>query len=84
MTVRIVDVTDGASFLLVADREAGAGAEVHLDEGEQIELGGMLLGHHSFDSAPSACVPSRSASSLRPRKMRDFTVPSGTPVISAI
>ena len=69
---------------MLGDVPAGAGTEVLLDEGEQLELVGMLLGHHSFDSAPSACVPSRSASSLRPRKMRDFTVPSGTPVISAI
>ena len=59
-------------------------AQLLLDEGEQVQLVGMLVGHQSFDSVRSAGVPNRSASSLRPRKMRDFTVPSGTSVISAI
>ena len=68
---------------VLGDVAAGVGAELLLDEGEQLDLVGMLLGHHPFDSASSVGVPSRSASSLRPRKMRDFTVPSGTPVISA-
>ena len=61
-----------------------ASFELALDKGEQLELVRMLLGHQSLDSVRSTAVPSRSASSVRPRKMRDFTVPSGTPVISAI
>ena len=60
------------------------GGELLLDVREQVQLFGVPFGHHRFDSVRSAEVPRRSASSLRPRKMRDFTVPSATPVISAI
>ena len=60
------------------------GRQLLLDVGEQLEFVRVLLGHHWFDSVSCTAVPRRSASSLRPRKMRDFTVPSATPVISAI
>ena len=60
------------------------GRKLLLDVREQLEIVRMLLGHHRFDSVGSAGVPRRSASSLRPRKIRDFTVPSGTSVSSAI
>ena len=69
---------------VLADVPARVRVELLLHEGEQRDLVRMLLGHHSLDSVRSAAVPRSSASSVRPRKMRDFTVPSGTPVISAI
>ena len=62
----------------------GIGRELLLDVGEQLEFVRVLLGHHWFDSVSCTAVPRRSASSLRPRKILDFTVPSATPVISAI
>ena len=60
------------------------GCEVTVDVREQGQLIRVACGHHRFDSVLSAVVPSLCASSLRPRKIRDFTVPSATPVSSAI
>ena len=67
-----------------SDLRATRVVELALQVGEQLDLFRVHPSHHSFDSFPGADVPSAAASSLRPRKMRDFTVPSGTSVTSAI
>ena len=63
---------------------AAARGELPLDVVEEIDFLWMSSGHHSFDYSRSVLVPSNSARRLRPRKILDFTVPSATPVSSAI
>ena len=63
---------------------AGGLVEVALDVFEQLDVVRVVPSHHSFDSPAAPTVPSLRASSVRPRKMRDFTVPSATPRTSAI
>jgi hypothetical protein len=66
--------------------ELGAAAlrQVVLDVIEEVDVFWMHSGHHLFDYSCSPLVPRISARRVLPRKMRDFTVPSATPVSSAI
>ena len=58
--------------------------ELVLDVLEELDVVWVCLGHHALDYSSAVLVPRSSASRLRPRKIRDFTVPSATSVSSAI
>jgi hypothetical protein len=66
------------------ERGTVVGRQIALDVVEEIDVLWVRSGHHLFDYMSSFLVPSNSPSRLRPRKIRDFTVPSATPVSSAI
>ena len=66
------------------DLLAAALRKLVLDVLEELDVVWVRVGHHAFDYSPAVLVPRSSANRLRPRKMRDFTVPSATSVSSAI
>ena len=66
----------------ISSRRAGGSSSSTYSK--QLDVVWVCLGHHALDYSSAVLVPRSSASRLRPRKIRDFTVPSATSVSSAI